>query len=175
MKTLSGRDRHIEYMNIPPGDYQLEIKGANEDGVWSETKEINIEVARPFMLSNFMIAVYLILLVLGIFFLKRALDRKHQRKMEKFSHAKEKELYEAKIGFFTNIAHEIRTPLSLISAPLETILDSGDVNDRTRRNLMVMKSNVSRLLELVNQLLDFRKVESQLMRLNLKKATHRKL
>lgn len=167
-KTLTGRDRHIEYMNIPSGKYKLQIMGANEDGVWSEIRELPFEVARPFMLSNIMLVVYLILIGLSIYFLKRRMDSNHQRKMEKFSHAKEKELYEAKIGFFTNIAHEIRTPLSLINAPLETILGTDDVNERTRRNLMVMKSNVTRLLELANQLLDFRKVESQLMRLRLK-------
>lgn len=165
-KILPGIDRHIDYTNIPAGRYTLQIKGANNDGVWSLPLELTIVVRRPFLLSNVMIAVYILLFGLCIYLLKRRLDASHRRKMEKFSHAKEKELYEAKIGFFTNIAHEIRTPLSLISAPLDTILKSGDGNERTRRNLTVMKSNVNRLLELINQLLDFRKVESQLMRLN---------
>lgn len=166
-KTLPGTDRHIDYMNIPSGKYTMQIKGSNNDGLWSEPLEMDIVVHRPFMLSNVMLAVYALLLILAIYLLKRRLDASHRRKMVKFSHAKEKELYEAKIGFFTNIAHEIRTPLSLISAPLETIIDSGDGNERTRRNLVVMKSNVRRLLELINQLLDFRKVESQLMHLSL--------
>ena len=165
-KTLPGTERHIEYMNIPAGRYILQIKGANNDGVWSEPIELKLAVKRPFMLSNAMIVVYVLLFGMAMYLLKRRIDASHRRKMVKFSHAKEKELYEAKIGFFTNIAHEIRTPLSLISAPLDTILKSGDGNERTRRNLVVMKSNVQRLLELINQLLDFRKVESQLMRLS---------
>lgn len=169
-KTLAGTDRHIDYMNIPTGEYTLQIKGANNDGVWSKPIEFGIVVNRPFMLSNFMLAVYVLLFALAIWLLKRRLDASHRRKMERFSHAKDKELYEAKIGFFTNIAHEIRTPLSLISAPLDTILQSGDGNERTRRNLVVMKSNVQRLLELINQLLDFRKVESQLMRLSFSRC-----
>ncbi len=169
-KTLPGTDRHIDYMNIPAGKYTLQIKGSNNDGVWSKPLELSIVVNRPFLLSNFMLVVYVLLLMLAVYILKRRLDASHRRKMVKFSHAKEKELYEAKIGFFTNIAHEIRTPLSLISAPLDTILKSGDGNERTRRNLVVMKSNVQRLLELINQLLDFRKVESQLMRLSFSRC-----
>lgn len=164
-KMLNGTDRHIDYMNIPVGRYVLEVKGANNDGVWSAPMRLYIKVNRPFLASNAMLAVYTILIILVMIYFKRRLDANHRRNMERYGHAKEKELYEAKIGFFTNIAHEIRTPLSLISAPLETILASGDGTERTRRNLMVMKSNVSRLLELINQLLDFRKVESQLMRL----------
>lgn len=169
-KTLPGTDRHIDYMNIPAGKYTLQIKGSNNDGVWSKPIELSIVINRPFMLSNVMLVVYILLLGLTVYILKRQLDASHRRKMVKFSHAKEKELYEAKIGFFTNIAHEIRTPLSLISAPLDAILNSGDGNERTQRNLAVMKSNVQRLLELINQLLDFRKVESQFMRLNFSRC-----
>lgn len=168
-KTLA-TERHIEYMNLPWGDYRFLLKGANSDGVWSEPLEIDVHVNRPLLLSNGMLIVYVLLLITGVWLAKRRIEHLQRRKMVKFSHAKEKELYEAKIGFFTNIAHEIRTPLSLISAPLETILASGDGSPRTRHNLEVMQSNVHRLLELINQLLDFRKVEAQLMRLNFREC-----
>lgn len=169
-KYLTGSERHIEYMNLPWGNYDLELKGANSDGVWSEPMAIRVKVNRPLLMSNGMIVVYILLLILAGYVMKIRFNSIQRRRMVKFSHAKEKELYEAKIGFFTNIAHEIRTPLSLISAPLESILSSGDGNDKTRHNLVVMKSNVQRLLELINQLLDFRKVEAQLMRLNFRKC-----
>lgn len=166
--------RRIHYMNIPAGNYRLMVKGANNDGVWGQPVEMAITVHPPFMLSKPMLVVYVIALILTFLIAKRVYRRRleaaNQEKMLKFSLAKEKEVYEAKIGFFTNIAHEIRTPLSLISAPLETILSSGDGNERTRGYLSVMHSNVHRLLELVNQLLDFRKVESQLMRLSFSRC-----
>lgn len=165
-KTLTGNDRHIEYMNLPWGDYKLYVKGANCDGVWSDPVEMDVHINRPLLMSNAMLFVYAVLLLGGIWLAKNRIEKHQKKKMVRFSHAKEKELYEAKIGFFTNIAHEIRTPLSLISAPLETILASGDGTVRTRHNLQVMQSNVNRLLELINQLLDFRKVEAQLMKLN---------
>lgn len=169
-KILNGRVRHIEYMNLPWGEYVLEVKGANNDGVWSKPKSINIKVNRPLLLSNAMLIVYLILFIFLCYLIKLRVVSVQRRKMVKFSHAKEKELYEAKIGFFTNIAHEIRTPLSLISAPLESILASDDGNSKTRHNLEVMRKNVERLLELINQLLDFRKVEAQLMHLSFHKC-----
>lgn len=167
-KTLTGFDRHIDYMNLPWGEYTLRVKGANSDGIWSDPLALKIKVNRPLLLSNVMLVAYLLILLAASWLVKRRLDYLQRRKMVRFSHAKEKELYEAKIGFFTNIAHEIRTPLSLISVPLETILSSGDGNERTRHNLMVMQSNVHRLIELINQLLDFRKVEAQLMTLHFR-------
>lgn len=81
--------------------------------------------------------------------------------MEKFERKKERELYTAKIDFFTNVAHEIRTPLTLIKSPLENVLTSKSVSDDIRDDLEIMDLNTNRLLDLVNQLLDFRKTETQ--------------
>lgn len=170
-QTLTNGNRHILYMNLPAGEYRLVVKGINNDGMESEPIALDIQVNRPFLLSRFMLFVYLLaalcLIAYAIRRYKRRLEAANQERMLKFSLDKEKELYEAKIGFFTNIAHEIRTPLSLISAPLDAILASDEGNQKTRSNLTIMKSNVQRLLELVNQLLDFRKVESKLMKLNI--------
>lgn len=171
-KYLPAGQRHILYMNIPSGHYTLQVKAINTDGVESDPVMLDIEVNPPFLLSRWMLFVYALTVILLTLYTvrryKRRLEAANQEKMLKFSMDKEKELYEAKIGFFTNIAHEIRTPLSLICAPLEALLASKDGNEKTRANLTVMRSNVQRLLELVNQLLDFRKVESQLMTLNIR-------
>ena len=78
-------------------------------------------------------------------------------------------MYESKINFFTNIAHEIRTPLSLIAAPLEKIILSGDGNEQTRNNLGMIERNANRLLELINQLLDFRKIEEDMFHFKFKR------
>ncbi len=77
--------------------------------------------------------------------------------MEKFEQEKEREIYYAKIDFFTNVAHEIRTPLTLINGPLENILLKKTVDPEIREDLNIMKQNTERLLSLTNQLLDFRK------------------
>lgn len=86
--------------------------------------------------------------------------------MEKFEREKERELYTAKIDFFTNVAHEIRTPLTLIKSPLENVLVSPNVSADIRDDLEIMNLNTTRLLDLVNQLLDFRKTETCGFQLN---------
>lgn len=154
------------YMNIPPGNYVFKVKGSNNDNVWSDLQQISIKVKPPFLLSIGMIFLYVMLLI-GIIVLvlhkyQKRIAQKNQEQIYRYTVEKEKEIYQAKINFFTNIAHEIRTPLSLITAPLENILNSDDGNAKTRSSLNIIKVNTNRLLDLINQLLDFRKVEENM-------------
>lgn len=158
------------YTNIPAGEYVFRVKGTNNDGVWSDEKSIVIQVKPSFLVSPFMILLYIMVSVAILAYIliryAKQVERKNQRKIAEYKTRKEKEIYESKINFFTNIAHEIRTPLSLISAPLESIIVSGDGNDKTKNNLNIIKVNANRLLELINQLLDFRKVEENMFHFN---------
>lgn len=160
-----------QYMNIPPGKYVFRVKGTNNDGFWNESDtNIIVRVKPPFWLSIYMLLIYLLLISTVIFVIFRwylkQLDQKNKEKQYKYQLAKEKEMYESKIDFFTNIAHEIRTPLSLITAPLENIIQSKDGSEQTQRNLSTIERNTNRLLNLVNQLLDFRKIENDMFLLN---------
>ena len=93
---------------------------------------------------------------------RKQITDKHKRQLEVLESEKEKEIYHAKIDFFTNIAHEIRTPLTLIKGPLENILKKEEINTHSLKdNLSIMERNTMRLLDLTNQLLDFRKTEAQ--------------
>src|SRR5690606_3671334 len=87
------------------------------------------------------------------------IKEKNRRKLELIRHRKEEELYRAKLDFFTNVTHEIRTPLTLIKGPLEKVLRQADELPVMKRHLQTMERNTNRLLELTNQLLDFRKTE----------------
>lgn len=163
---MLGRNSMITYSNLPYGSYTLHIKGSNGDGKWNDTERVlNVRIRPPFYLSVWAYVVYtmLILCSLGIaaLYLRRRTQQKHRLAMEKFERKKEHELYTAKIDFFTNVAHEIRTPLTLIKSPLENVLASGSVSDEIRDDLEIMDLNTNRLLDLVNQLLDFRKTETQ--------------
>lgn len=167
-------DNKAIYMNIPPGTYVFRVKGTNNDGIWSdETADITIQIKPPFWLSNIMICLYITFVIGSIlYFIRRYhrfIERKNQEKIFKYQTAKEKEMYESKINFFTNIAHEIRTPLSLIAAPLEKIILSGDGNEQTKNHLKMIERNANRLLELINQLLDFRKIEEDMFHFNFKR------
>ena len=168
---LDNADSRISYSNLPYGSYTLRVRGANSDGVWNPSeKTLRIRVRPPFYLSGVAYAVYFILsvgmaLAFVRYFRRRNL-RRHQMAMEKLEYEKERELYAAKIDFFTNVAHEIRTPLTLIKSPLENVLSSGHVDDAVKDDLEIMDMNTNRLLDLVNQLLDFRKTETKGFQLN---------
>lgn len=170
-----GESPIVTYSNLRYGDYTFRVKVSNSDGVWNEEGiTLKVHILPPFYLSVWAYIVY-VLLIIGcsvytFLYLKRRSNRKHRRQMEKFEQEKEREVYHAKIDFFTNVAHEIRTPLTLIKGPLENIILKKQVDMETREDLNVMKQNTERLLNLVNQLLDFRKTESQGFRLNFAKC-----
>ena len=166
-----GRNSVINYSNLPYGSYKLRIRGSNSDGKWNEEERVlDIRIRPPFYLSAWAYAVYLMLalctLIGVVFYFRRRTRRKHRETMERFERQKERELYTAKIDFFTNVAHEIRTPLTLIKSPLENVLASASVSEEIRDDLETMDLNTNRLLDLVNQLLDFRKTETKGFQLN---------
>lgn len=161
----------ISYSNLPYGSYTLRVRGANSDGVWNpQERLLKIQVNPPFYLSWAAYIIYFLLLTATVTFIIRYFrkrnHRKHQQAMEILKYEKERELYTSKINFFTNVAHEIRTPLTLIKSPLEHVLVSDHVNDAIKEDLEIMDLNTNRLLDLVNQLLDFRKTETKGFHLN---------
>lgn len=166
-----GESPIVTYSNLRYGDYTFRVKIANSDGIWSDNEvSLGVHILPPFYLSIWAYCVYALLIIgcslYTVMYFKRRSNSKHRRQMEKFEQEKEREVYHAKIDFFTNVAHEIRTPLTLIKGPLENIILKKQVDAETREDLNVMKQNTERLLNLTNQLLDFRKTESQGFRLN---------
>lgn len=161
----------INYSNLPYGKYVFRVKGSNNDGIWNqEEKTLQIRILPPLYLTGWAYSIYIILfmgcLFYTVWYFRQRSNRKHRRQIEKFEQEKEREIYRAKFDFFTNVAHEIRTPLTLIKGPLENILKNKKVDTETREDLNIMQQNTERLLYLTNQLLDFRKAESQGYRLN---------
>lgn len=158
-------DSRISYSNLGFGSYVLKVVAYNENFEhYGAESELSITIRPPFYLSVWAWIVYSLLAAgLGYWFYRRVqwanLERS-RKAIENFTREKEKEVYNAKIEFFTNVAHEIRTPLSLIKAPLESIIEAEqNASPSVKADLEVMNMNVDRLLFLSNQLLDFRKVE----------------
>lgn len=153
-------NRKITYSNLSPGRYLLKIKTSGSDN----ERKLDIIIQPPFWLSIYAYILYSFLFIaLVYFFYKKStsyIREKHQKNIEALKEEKEKEAYDAKITFFTNVAHEIRTPLSLIKAPLEHILKENKVDKDTKDDLLIMQRNSDHLSTLINQLLDFRKTES---------------
>ncbi len=170
--TTDSNNPVATYTNLKPGSYTFSVKSSNYQGEWNgETKSIRVQIHPPFWKSTWAYILYIIvtsgLIIYSIYrFRKRMID-KQKLQFERLESEKEKELYHAKIDFFTNIAHEIRTPLTLIKGPLENILKKNDLNEKeVKENLNIMEQNTLRLLNLTNQLLDFRKTETKGFSLN---------
>lgn len=169
---IDNRSNAITFAHLPFGDYKLRVRFA--DKTVSETAErvLDIRILPPFYLSSWAFVVYAFLFLLSLTCLVLYLRKRYRERqlllIRETEQRKEKELYDMKIDFFTNVTHEIRTPLTLIRGPLERVLqDKDQLPGRVRDNLQMMALNVDRLLSLVNQLLDFRKVEQPGFVLNL--------
>ncbi|WP_262248972.1 hybrid sensor histidine kinase/response regulator transcription factor [Parapedobacter soli] len=165
----------INYSRLSPGQYTFHLRGANHEGLWGDHERIlHITVTPPFWLSGWAYFLYLVVVggivavVLRYYFL--ALNEKNKRKLEQVNSNKERELYHAKIEFFTNVAHEIRTPLTLIKMPLDKLLATSHRHEDDQEQLTLIERNTNTLISLTNELLDFRKAEANKLNLNLVKA-----
>ena len=164
-------NRKVYFTNLSPGTYTFRVKASNEPGVWSnEEASLTIKIKRPFWANNTALFIYGALFFLTAYWIyrntiKRTI-RKNKEREDLWETKKEKEIYQAKIEFFTNITHEIRTPLTLIHGPLEDIINTSTDHTSISSHLKVMQRNTNRLIELTDQLLDFRKSEIKGFTLN---------
>ncbi len=160
-----GNNKNVTYLNLTPGNYVFKVKGSNNDGLWNEEgTQIELEILPPFWLSIPAKIIYIILILFLIYliisFLWKKNSKQQQQRLESFKIEQETLAFKSKIEFFTTIAHEIRTPLTLISAPLEEVINSKEGSPETKQNVSIIEKNCNRLTELINQLLDFRKMDS---------------
>lgn len=163
--------REAVYTNLPYGRYTFLVKAANKDGLWNETPiSLDIEVFPPWWRSNAALVAYFVFFM-GLIYaiIKVILYQKRLKdtiKIEKLEKQKEQELHQMKIGFFTDISHEFKTPLTLIISPLEQIINETSLNQEIKNKLERVQQNSKRLLRLINQLIDFRKMEQDIFKLN---------
>ncbi len=167
----SGKENNISYANLSPGKYTLDIRATTgEDDTGYATRSLTIIVLPPWYASTWAYILYFIIGV-TIFAFWFRWYRKHKNeqfseKQKLFEIEKQKELNENKVEFFTEIAHEIRTPLTLINGPLEIIREMDIKDSKLLKNLLVIEQNTHRLLNLASQLLDFQKLGANKLTLN---------
>ncbi len=159
-----GQQQSVALTNIPPGSYNLKINYTNENGDWAVVpKTIRITVTAPLWKTNWAYSFYLMMLVglqtgIVLYIRKRTRAKKAQA-IQKFKAQQLKDLNDYKLQFFTNIAHEFRTPLTLILGPAASLLQrSGNAADQ--KQLKTIYSNSLRLQKLIDELIQFRKIES---------------
>ncbi|MDR1918418.1 MAG: response regulator [Tannerellaceae bacterium] len=156
-------NRKVTYTNLNPGKYTLFLKAINNDGVESEAPVVlRINIRPPFWQTLWAWGLYAVLIVGGGLLTFRYLSRRSERKLayaqERMRVSQQLEMDEMKLHFFTNISHEFRTPLTLILSPLEDLLHKAK-NTEEKELLSIIRRNAQHLLTLVNQLLDFRKLD----------------
>ncbi|WP_300727839.1 two-component regulator propeller domain-containing protein [uncultured Bacteroides sp.] len=160
-----GKQRTATYTNLPYGDYKLRVKSTNGAGVWVDNEHVlDITIKPSFWETPMAYVLYVVLFLLillgGTYILFVIYRLKHEVSVEQ-------QLTDMKLRFFTNISHELRTPLTLIEGPVELVLKRDDLNPEVRDQLQVIERNTHRMLRMVNQILDFRKIQNNKMKLTV--------
>lgn len=161
--TLPAGIHSVTYTNLPSGNYRLMVMGVNSDGYESEIPGILYIKVRPSFWTSIwawlIYAVILGLIIWGISIIISKMEKtRFKRRMEEEERKKQEEINQLKFQFFTNISHDLRTPLTIIVSPLDEMIKET-TDPRQHKRLTLLKDNAMRLLTLVNQLLDFRKNE----------------
>ncbi len=160
----------IAYSNLPVGNYKLKVKWSNGTGIWSAEQIIlNLKVKQYWWLTSLALLVYgvIILAIAYIIYKYRrdSIEEKHKLEKEKIQRAKEDEIHQNRIGFFTNIAHELQTPLTLVMGSFERILEKGSTTESRLADKNIFYKNLiqqqtAKLTYLLQQLFEFRKIET---------------
>lgn len=185
-RQTDAQARFATYTNLPAGKYTLRLRVANSDNVWcKQPARLTITILPAWWETYWAYSVYLLVIMLLMALTRWVLLLKikfrHRLEIERINAEKdrmelrqkheltrkEREIDQMKLRFFMNISHEFRTPLTLILGPADSLLKNTTFDTAVRNNLLLISRNTKRLLRLVNQLLDLRKLETESMRLNL--------
>jgi len=170
-----GHEHTASFTNLPPGNYVLKVIASNNDLRWNNTGiSLRIIITPPIWETWYAKVLYILIILGGIIvFQKFTIIRtklKNDLKIEHIERQKNDELNQAKLSFFTNISHEFRTPLTLMLGPLDTVLKQMANDSALYHQLLMVQRNTKTLFNLVNQLLDFRKLETGKMNLCYKQG-----
>lgn len=156
---VTKEQRIANYTNLSPGTYTFRVKSTNSDGIWVENEHVlKIEITPSFWQTNWAYLLYFILFITILFIILRAIVIFYRlRDKVKL----EQEQTEMKTRFFTDISHEIRTPLTMIVSPVENIIEDKKTPIEVKNHLQLVLKNANRMLDMVNQILDFRKIQKK--------------
>ena len=161
-------NRTANYINLPPGKYELQVRSTNSDGTWTDNmRSLPVTVLPTFWETYWAWVLYVLLFILFtatiVYIIIYIYRLHHQINLEH-------QLSNIKLRFFTDISHELRTPLTLITSPVSEVLEHEPLSPNARKNLTLVHKNTERMLRLVNQILDFRKIENKKMKVLLEKT-----
>jgi len=160
-------ERSVSYVNLPKGEYRFLVRSTNSDGVWVENiAGLSIFVQPKFsetiwawLLYGFLLILVVLALLYVLFYIYRL----------RYRVGMEQQLADVKLRFFTDVAHELRTPITLISSPVSEVLEHENLSPTARNYLGLVQNNIARMLRLINEILDFRKIQNKKMKLLVEK------
>jgi signal transduction histidine kinase/ligand-binding sensor domain-containing protein/DNA-binding response OmpR family regulator len=158
----------VSYTNLSPGEYKFRVKSTNSEGLWLDNERtLEIVIKPSFWQTTWAILLYILLgialFVVALYFFTTIYRLKSEVIVEQ-------KVSDLKLRFFTDMSHELRTPLTLISGPVEHVLRDPKLSNESRSNLTIVQRNIDRMLRLINQLLDFRKVQDKKMKLKVEET-----
>ncbi len=170
-----GTSNTIVFTNLPKGDYVLKVRCSNADKIWSEKYfTLPITMLPPWWTSTIAYICYSVLFILLFFiiqrFVKNQIRVRNNIQFKELEKQKIEEIHQAKLRFFTNIAHEFSNSLTLIYGPCEQLLRTHASDDYTRKYVNIIKSNSERMQTLIQQMIDFRKAETGHLQLSIEKV-----
>ncbi|UMB54187.1 response regulator [Lutibacter sp. A64] len=152
--------RIISFTNIPNGSFSLWVKWSNSDGIWSNpVHAIDIRIKPVFWQSNVAFIIYAVLFSLFILFVWSYYKKQNSLRQNIIFRKRDEKIHQNRLTFFTNIAHEFQTPLTLIVGPVQKLTESVNLDEKNQKFINMIQRNSSRLLFLTQQLLEFRKAE----------------
>lgn len=168
-----GTLRRATYTHLRPGNYTFRVRSTNAKGVWVDNERtLAIQVLPPFWLTGWAFVLYILLFIAIVYAVYRGMQMFYRLRQEV---AVEQKVTDIKLRFFTNISHELRTPLTLITGPVENILKHEKISPSVRSQLEIVESNSARMLRMINQILDFRKIQNEKMRLAIRPTNLKQL
>ncbi|MCK5702750.1 MAG: hypothetical protein KAI29_16420, partial [Cyclobacteriaceae bacterium] len=162
-------NRIATYTNINDGTYYFKIKASTQIGSWDEPSTLKIIILPPWWKTWWAFLLYLLIFGLLLFLFKQQLVNraalKHRLELEQYKYERDNELNQEKFRFFTNLSHEYRTPLTLILGPLDKMIRNNEGNNRVHQKHLLLQKQTQKLLKLTNQLMNFRKYETDNLKL----------
>ncbi len=170
---VEAKNRKASFTNLPYGSYVFQVTGTNSDGVWTnDIKSIKFKVLAPWWYTKTAkigyVFIAILILFIGFLAIVRWFKLKKAYEISVLEEQQKEQLYQLRAEFFTNVSHEFKTPLTLILNPLEKLIDGENVIENQRKAYyQLMQKNAKRLLTLINELIDYRKVSTNIYKIDI--------
>lgn len=168
--NVQGSEATRNYSQLKPGTYTFSFTGANSDNIWAnDPLQLRIVINKPYWASYYALSLYMIVIVVLLLIFRKysiiQVKEIGQIKLERMRRDQKEELNRLKINFYTEVSHELRTPLSLITGPVSDILDTPSLNASERKKLEIVKRNVERMTNLVDEIMLFAEFGKEISRI----------